>query len=181
MEFYRQQDTSKNRKKTVTLTFMRKALLYDISNIAFVEGDVMPTDSEHERHQVFDICQDGNIDRVTRVMDLVVAHATELLFPYSKVEIEESEAQDDVLAETETYVIELHVPEDFSKTTVTYLEKLIHDYIVYKVLEDWLVITNLKNPKSGANWGEKALVLESEIECALSARMHRVRRTLSPF
>ena len=111
----------------------------------------MPTDSEHERHQVFDICQDGNIDRVTRVMDLVVSHARELLFPYSKVEVDENEEREDSLNETETYVIELRVPDDFSKTTATYLEKLIHDYIVYKVLEDWLVITNLKNPKSGIN------------------------------
>ena len=175
------ENTLRTWKKTVTLFFKRKALLYDISNIAFVEGDILPEGEEHERHQVSDICQDGNIDRVTRVMDLVVAHARELLFPYSKVEVDENEEQEDSLNETEMYLIELRVPDDFSKTTVTYLEKLIHDYIVYKVLEDWLIITNLKNPKSGANWAAKALDLESEIECALSMRIHRVRRTLSPF
>ena len=61
------------RKKSVRLTFKREELLYDIRNNAYVEGDVMQVNDAHDRHQVQDIGEEGNIDRVTRVLDL--AHA----------------------------------------------------------------------------------------------------------
>lgn len=51
--------------KTVTLTFKRSELLYDVENCSFVEGDIMETENEHARHQVFDIGQSGNVNRVT--------------------------------------------------------------------------------------------------------------------
>ena len=56
--------------KSVTLTFKRSELIYDAENYSFVEGDIMKTDDVHARHQVFDIGKKGNIDRVTRVMNL---------------------------------------------------------------------------------------------------------------
>ena len=40
--------------KTVTLTFNRRELLYDIGNYSWVEGDVMKVEDEHERHPVID-------------------------------------------------------------------------------------------------------------------------------
>lgn len=74
------------RTKVVSLEFSRKALIYDISNCAYVEGDVMPADDEHSKHQVFDIAEDGNIDRVTRILDLAHAECVEMMYPYTKVE-----------------------------------------------------------------------------------------------
>lgn len=164
-----------------TLTFKRDQLLYDIRNIAYVEGDVMPTDNEHDRHQVIDIGEDGNVDRVTRIIDLAIAHCRELLFPYSRVNVDEKEERDDTFEEPEEYTIELLLPDDFSKTTLTYLEKLIHEFLVYRVLMDWMSIANIKNPNSAANWASKLADLEDEIESTLNARIHRVRRTQTPF
>ena len=164
-----------------TLLFKRSELLYDIKNIAYVEGDVIKTDDEHDRHQIMDIGEDGNIDRVTRVMDLAIAHCRELLFPYSRVNVDETEERNDVLVNPEEYNIELLLPDDFSKSTLTYLEKLIHEYLVYRVLMDWMSITNLINPKSAENWAAKMKSLQDEIESTLNARIHRVRRTQSPF
>jgi hypothetical protein len=166
---------------TVTLKFKREELLYDIKNMAYVEGDVMPTDNEHDRHQVMDIGEDGNIDRVTRIMDLAIDHCTELLYPYSKKDVDDNEERDDTLTETEEYKIEMKVPTDFSKSTVNYLEKLIHELVVYKVLSDWMSITNLRNTNSAANWAAKIKQLEDDIESTLNARMHRVRRTQTPW
>lgn len=166
---------------TATLTFYRSELLYDVKNIAYVEGDVVETQDEHDRHQIMDIGEDGNVDRVTRVMDLALAHCRELLFPYSRVNVGATETRDDELAAPEAYTIELKVPDDFSQSTLTYLEKLIHEYLVYRVLMDWMSITNLKNPTSAANWAGKLQDLEDEIESTLNARIHRVRRTQTPF
>lgn len=75
----------------------------------------------------------------------------------------------------------MKVPTDFSKSTVNYLEKLIHELVVYKVLSDWMSITNLRNTNSAANWAAKIKQLEDDIESTLNARMHRVRRTQTPW
>ncbi len=166
------------RTKIVTLTFDRNALLYDISNYAYVEGDVMSEEKGHAKHQVFDIAEDGNIDRVTRILDLAHAECVEAMYPYSKVECEEEEVRGNELIETKQYSIKLLVPDDFSKTTTTLISKLVHEYMVSRVLADWMSITN---PSSQANWDEKAAKSKEEIRVRLNARCWRVRRTQTPF
>lgn len=165
----------------VTLTFKRDELLYDINNIAYVEGDVMPADNEHDRHQVMDVGQDGNVDRVTRVLDVAFAECVELLYPYSKQPVATEESRDDTLTNTDEYVMELTVPDDFSKSTVNLMEKYIHEFLVYRVLADWMSITNLKNPGSATNWQAKLENIKDEIESTLNAHRYRTRRTMNPF
>ena len=104
-----------------------------------------------------------------------------MLYPYSKSDVDSEEERDNTLTETDEYKIVMKVPTDFSKSTVSYLEKLIHELVVYKVLSDWMSITNLRNPNSAANWAAKIQQLEDDIESTLNARMHRVRRTQTPW
>lgn len=166
------------RTKTVTLTFKRTALVYDIENYAFVEGDVMRTDNEHAKHQVFDIAQDGNVDRVTRMLNLAHSECVEMMYPYTKEPCESEEVQDDELVEKDEYVISLLVPDDFSKSTVTLITNLIHEYMICRVLEDWMSITN---PSSQSNWGAKLESIQEQIRNHLNARCGRVRRAQTPF
>ena len=81
---------SQSKTKAVTLVFKREELLYDAENYSFVEGDIMQAEDEHARHQVFDIGQDGNVDRVTRILNLVHSECVEMLFPYTKEEISDA-------------------------------------------------------------------------------------------
>ena len=74
----------------VTLTFKRSELIYDVANYSFVEGDIMKADEEHARHQVFDIVESGNENRVTRILNLAHAECIEMLFPYTKEDIVDS-------------------------------------------------------------------------------------------
>ena len=171
--------SSVQQTKAVTLTFKRSELIYDAENYSFVEGDIMKADEEHTRHQVQDIGQSGNIDRVTRVLTLAHAECVEMLYPYTKEEIsDEQEALDDVLTETEEYRIEMTVPESFSLSTVKLLQHLIHEYLVCRVLADWMSITN---PSSQANWEEKFKSLREQIQTSLVSRTGRVRRKCKPF
>lgn len=208
------------RTKTVKLTFKREELLYDIRNNAYVEGDVMQANTEHDRHQVQDIGEDGNIDRVTRVLDLAHAECAEALFPYTKENVEQETEMDDTptyvepVEETDAaasgtvadddehyalsydegdeeftneipaskptgdYVIRLLVPDEYSKTTVRLIVRYIHEYMVCRVLADWLSITN---PPAAANWKAKQ---DDALECmkeAVNFRTGRVRRTQTPF
>lgn len=165
--------------KSVTLTFKRSELLYDVENYSFVEGDIMETDNEHARHQVFDIGQDGNVNRVTRVLNLTYSECVEMLYPYTKEEIpDDQETIDDVLEAPEEYHIVLTLPEDFSLSTVKLLKHLIHEYLVCKVLADWMSITN---PSSQASWEDKIMNLKMRIQTSLMSRKGKVRRKLKPF
>lgn len=224
------------RTKTVKMTFKREELLYDIRNNAYVEGDVMQVKTEHDRHQVQDIGEDGNIDRVTRVLDLAHAECEEALFPYTKENLEQETEMDDtptyieptadaegtvekpvetpaegetdgetsgtvteedkpsVLSDDEAedeftdetpkekptgdYVIRLLVPDEYSKTTVRLIVRYIHEYMVCRVLADWLSITN---PPSAANWKAKQDEALEGMKEAVNFRTGRVRRTQTPL
>ena len=198
------------RTKTVKMTFKREELLYDIRNNAYVEGDVMQAKTEHDRHQVQDIGEDGNIDRVTRVLDLAHAECEEALFPYTKENVEQESEMDDTptyieptadaedtmagseetLAEEEftddtpvvkptgDYVIRLLVPDEYSKTTLRLIVRYIHEYMVCRVLSDWMSITN---PPAAANWKAKQDEALEGMKEAVNFRTGRVRRTQTPF
>ena len=170
---------SRQQSKTATLTFKRTELLYDAENYSFVEGDIMKADDEHARHQVFDIAAKGNIDRVTRVLNLAHAECVEMLFPYSKEEIPEGqEAMTDVMTAPEEYHIVLNLPDGFSLTTLKLLTHLVHEYLVCRVLADWMSITN---PGSQANWEEKFRELKTKIQTSLVSRTGKIRRKFKPF
>lgn len=166
------------RTKIVELTFTRQNLLYDIENYAFVEGDIMRTDNEHAKHQVFDIAQDGNIDRVNRILDLAHAECVEMMYPYAKVSCEDSESVTNSPMDVNQYCITLQIPDDFSKTTIDYVSKCVHEYMTSRVLTDWLSITK---PSAANYWAVKAAEAKDQIRTSLNARMKRVRRTLTPF
>lgn len=165
--------------KVARLTFKRSELLYDAGNYSFVEADILPEGEECRRHQVFDIVEAGNVDRVTRVLNTAHAECVEMLFPYTKEEIPDGqEALDDVLKEPETYEIKLALPETFSLTTLRLLEELIHEYLVCRVLADWMSITN---PESEAGWEKKFTTLRNKIRTSLVLRTGNIRRKLKPF
>ena len=197
------------RTKTVKLLFKRSELLYDIKNYAYVEGDVMQVKTEHDRHQVQDIGETGNIDRVTKVLDLAYAESVEALFPYTKQEVEqetemdnmptvvyaeepaegggdgvetptheEGKTEGEANAKTQDYEIQLLVPDAYSKTTVTLLVRYIHEYMVCRVMADWMSITN---PTSAPKWKEKEQEMLESMKEAVNFRTKRVRRTQTPF
>lgn len=174
-----QQYAAEQRRRVVTLTFNRKELLYDAANYSFVESDIMPQDTEHARHQVADIVQTGNVDRVTRVLNMAHAECVELLYPYAKEDMPAGEeVLDDILRTPEVYAIRLSVPYPFSMTTVKMLEHLIHEFLVCSVLADWMSITL---PQSTEHWELKVRDLKLKIRSSLVSRMSKVRRKLKPW
>ena len=167
-----------NRNKSVTLTFLRSELVYDCENYSFVEGDIMGDDQQHAKHQVFDIAQDGNVDRVTRVLNLCFAHCVELLYPFSKENVVDGMTTTDRLVAHDKYELKLMVPDDFSSTTIRYLTKLIHELMVCCVMQDWMSITK---PSSKNTWQEKIDGLEKQVAASVKERTGRVRRPMNPF
>lgn len=154
------------------LSFLRDELLYDIKNAAFIEGSVMEVETaDHNRHMVQDVGEEGNVDRVTRILGLTVAQCREMLYPFTKHDLREA-VKDDRLKEPEMYGIILKVPEDFSQTTLDLLEHLIHELLVCKAVAEWLRITH---PAKSGSWAEKAEETAEEIRVNLNSRMKRSR------
>lgn len=165
--------------KTVAIAFKRAEILYDIANYSYVEGDILKFENENARHQVFDITQSGNIDRVTRVLNLAYSECVEMLYPYTKEPIpDEQEQLNDIITAPEEYVIHLTLPDEFAISTVNLLKNLIHEYLVCKIMADWMSIVN---PTSQANWQEKQNTIRDKIQTSLTSRMGKIKRRLNPF
>lgn len=166
------------KKKLVFLIFHRKELLYDIENNAYIQGDIMDKGDEHRRHQVIDIGQDGNVDRVTRILNLAYQECVDMLYPYTKAEVAEESSLDNTFGAPDMYKMRLLVPEDFSKGTVALLKGLIHEYMVCRVIADWVSITY---NDSYPTWASKLEETREKIGACMNTRGRRVRRTQTPF
>lgn len=154
----------------VTLSFLRDELLYDIKNLSFIESDILNDDSGHQKHLIADSGENGNVDRLTRIMSISISQCREFLYPFSKKEVTRT-SYDDILRE-KNYVIELEVPDSFSQTTLHLLEKLIHEYIVCSCMSDWLSMTK---PSSSEVWSQKADDAAMQIRSCASRRSSRNR------
>lgn len=167
--------------KKVTLVFHRAQLLYDIKNYAYIEGHVWGGDREeirHARHTLIEIGEEGNVDRVNRILEVVHAAAVEMLYPYTKQEPVEDEVICDCMWTPEEYIIEMNVPVTMSRTTSHLLSRLIHEFMVARVIYDWLSITH---PETARNWLDKAMEAEEEIESIKNSRTGALRRPSHPF
>ena len=158
-------------KKLVALIFKREKLIYDIRNCCFIEGSVMTDSPDEVRSKVQDVGDDGNVDRVTRVLDLVHADIVERLYPFTKREID-NPVIDDLLHEKPVYGIVLNVPETFSQSTLNLLGKLIHELLVYSAVTDWMSITN---PKKEETWRRKAEAIMKRVNEVKNFRREKVR------
>lgn len=156
----------------------REALLYDIANYAFVEGDIMATDNLHAQHQTQDIIAKGNIERVNRVLSLSHAECIEMLYPYSKKPLRSDYYLDNSDLAPDYYEIEVKFPKGFSSTTADLLVRLVHEYMVCRVVADWMSITN---PSSYETWQRKVEDSGNKIRNSLTNRRAPILRKLRPF
>jgi hypothetical protein len=162
----------------VTLEFLRSELLYDVKNYAYIEGHVWGEENQHAQHTLVEIGEEGNVDRVNRILAAVFSAAVEMLYPYTKEEPEESEVISDKLWTPEKYQIVMNVPATMSKTTLHLLSRLIHEFMVARVICDWLSITH---PESARNWLEKAMEATEEINTIKNSRTGILTRPACPF
>lgn len=159
------------RNLRILLVFEEKEITYDASNITFTQGDIariadkyghdlLGSEKEHLMHQWKDIAEDGNIDRVRRIISLAVSQVSDMLYKYTRsCPVTDTELRDCNVAQDE-YVIAMQLPPQFSQNTAELLLKLIHEYIVASVLEDWAGITY---PEAKPLWAEKKQLAEIQI------------------
>lgn len=162
----------------VSLMFKRDELLHDISNNSWVQSEVSASDNVNAKQELKDIVQDGNLDRVLRVLQLAHQECIELLYAYTHTDIVGGEHLNDAFADPENYVIDMKVPTTFSRTSLEYLVHLVHEYLVCSVLSDW---TGITMPENRQLWIERLEDIKEKIIATMNRRSGRVRRSQSPF
>ena len=101
-----------------------------------------------------------------------------MLYPYTKQEPVDDEVICDCMWTPDKYQIIMQVPVSMSRTTLHFLNKLIHEFMVARVIYDWLSITH---PEAARNWLDKALEAEQEINSVKNSRTGVLRRPSHPF
>ena len=155
----------------------RSELLADLRSLAYAEAD-KESDESHAKHQLMDICEDGNVERVTRKLNLAASELKEKLYPYTKKPIEEGMTGKSDYVEPEEYLFEMKVPNTMSVTTLEHVTLLIHEYMTAKVMEDSMMRLY---PGYAVKWqvaGEKVI---QAIGAAINRRLRPMKRKLSVF
>lgn len=148
-----------------------KELVDDIGQTAFSQGDVarvmdnyghdhLAVDREHAMHQWMEVTQGENLYRVRRVINLAISEVEHMLFKWAKYDSCCDVSKDNRTELKSEYVIELRVPHSFTDTTASYLLRLIHDYVVDRVLYDW---ANLTYPEAATYWMQRYTEAEQNI------------------
>lgn len=160
-----------------------KALLYDIANMAYIIADT-GQDYQHSLHRVRDIVEEGNIDRVSRVLGLAYVQVLEILSPLLKSP--RIDLCKDFSVEPHDYFINFRSVGDcrytLTKEIKLRIKETVHEFMVCMVLKDWLGVTL---PEAADVWkfrAEGCLQALKEIAAEVSVSYSAgFRRKLSPF
>lgn len=157
-----------------TLTIKKEEVLYDIANLAFVIADIHGSADAHAVHQTFDIIEGQNRDRIERVLSMSVAIVREVLSRGSAEgnfnRLPSSLLPSDIIFKIRA---SCHFNGDL-KSVMVILREIIHEYLVCRVLADWLSVTL---PSLAGVWREKAaLQLERLERLAVSLAQRGWRR-----
>lgn len=118
----------------VTIRLKTDNLLYDIAQAGFLSSETVARlqDSQHVKHRMKDIVEDGNVDIVIRELDNAYTHSMlqlSFLAPPSPRE-EEITMTDDYNDYRESYDYTILINYEHARFLAEHLTSLLHDYLV---------------------------------------------------
>lgn len=172
----------------VMIELQKKELVFDIRNTAAAYADSISSSVEdsHLIHNVYDVGEDGNRDKLARILDSAVEDCKELLYRFTKMEMlgsgfdsnEWEECIGSPTNEEESYYLVMRMPNGFSQTSVHTMTVYIHDYIVNQCLYEWLMIVY---PEGADRFWSLAEEKKQKMKGASNRSAVRARITLHPF
>lgn len=166
----------------INITLNRADLIYDISNVAYIVGDLI--EDPVYKGAVKDVAVDGNIDRVTRIMDKSYNELVVGLSAYNKAVlntvdgITETITSDNSFKEESSYVLSINMPADFNKNVVNAITAACHEYMVCMSLFEWFSITKKDEAEL---YRIKAIEELNKVKGYLSIRVGITKRKMFPF
>ncbi|MDE6379180.1 MAG: hypothetical protein K2L11_01810 [Muribaculaceae bacterium] len=131
------------------LSIISNEVIADIRSAAWLEQELHSGLDRHRRHQMADICEAGNDDRVWRILALKVA---EIRREGSRIFHQEKEnPSTNSLLRPEAWRFRFLFP--FPPSSVGIVRERIHEYLVAAVMADR---TEVIVPEASAIWRERA-------------------------
>ncbi len=151
------------------LCILLSEVLADIKSAAWLESELHSDLDRHRRHQMADICEEGNIERVWRVLGVSVA---EIRFALQKILSSQKHMSP---------VNDLEHPEYWRfrflyrlpKSTVSFIKEKIHEYLVASVMADRTAVII---PEAAGVWNLRVSAALEALQGAAAAS----RRDISP-
>lgn len=141
-------------------------IMADTANRLALVADSIPADGSQNTHHTKDILDEGNADIAKGLVKRFVFECMDLLYPYTKTpmrRIRRSDSNEDICA----YVIHLTFERPRSETSLQRLARLVHDYVVYKCMSEWLDMTEHAS-KAAGTWVDKADEVREQIATTLA-------------
>lgn len=166
--------------KRVELKFITSELFADINARCNLAANAAENVSQAERdvHDTRDVLEDGNRETIMGLMQSLVFECMNILYPFAKTPIRNVYHDNRAHDEIEAFVIVLDFDHERSETEVLQLERLVHDYIVYKTFSEWLALTM---PDSQWQvWERKAQDAKTQITQVLSIPYRPKKLRITP-
>ena len=162
-------------QKRIVVELLKEELYGDIESAAYIYADSLPVDEKeggHEKHNIYDIIQEGNIQTTARLLDQAIEDCKETLFALTKHKLHGSEFDTNEwrimtgspVNDQDAYYLAMIVPDDIPDGTAHTLMTYAHKYIVNKVLEQYLIIVH---PDGAERFAALALDAEERMERAV--------------
>ncbi len=159
------------------ITIKSNEVMADIRSVAFLEEELHPELDLHRRHEMADICEQDNVERVWRVLGIAVAEVRVALIRILKPE--KAILPQNLLQRPAAWRFPFLFP--ISKTLKIFLREKIHEYLVAAVMADR---TATIIPPASAVWQrrmEDALGALCGIGNTVRPPASPARRPLFPF
>ena len=152
-------------------------ILDDLRSASWLEQELHPETDRHRRHQMADICEADNMERIWRVLGVAVSEIRLALQPILTQPDEIKESNDLSCPDSWTFHLLFHLPE----STADYIKEKAHEYLVAMVMADRTAVIL---PEAVGTWEKRAAeALASMRSVASTARPPHspVRRPLWPM
>lgn len=152
-------------------------VIADVRSAAWLESELHPELDRHRRHEMADICEEGNIERVWRVLGI---GASQVRLSMQKILCRQKLlSPENALERPESWEFYFKCP--MQKSTISYTKEKIHEYFVAAVMADRCAVII---PKASGTWKERADASLAALN-ALATTWHpprsHVRRPLWPL
>lgn len=173
--------------KKATIRIDKNSILEQIAKKTSYIGDKMQSQQDaYDRIFV----TDADSEFFEEMFELAHSECVEMLSPYiesnvlrlckDNIDNVVTDGIDDQeqMPETVDCNIKLCLPEGLSQSTVNLVEKQVNDYIVSRLLAEWMMTSNIE---SHSYWIERYSAIRKQIGTTLTTRTIPVRRQLRPF
>lgn len=163
-------------KTETVIDILSREVIADIRSAAWLESEIHPECNLHQRHEIADICEKDNIERVWRVLGICAAEVMmvlrRLLLPDRMCRFHDNLERPD----SWQFVFRHRLPPQVGN----FFKEKIHEFMVARVMAERLAVLI---PPAAACWKERAdsILLSLRTESAASTTLSQVFRPLSPI